>query len=83
MKSLPPRKRQTTMESLDFRNFPGGPVVKKLPPRAGGLVPAWGTKIPHPGAAEQLSPRAILEGPSTATQTLPDTMKVTCATTKA
>ena len=37
------------------RDFPGGPVVKKLPFDAGaaGSVPDWGTKILH--AAEQLS----------------------------
>ena len=33
-------------------------MVKNLPSKAGdaGLVPGWGTKIPH--AEEQLSPRA-------------------------
>ena len=31
------------------RDFPGGPVVKALPPSAGGvgLTPGWGIKIPH------------------------------------
>ena len=31
------------------RDFPGGPVVKSLPCHAGdtGLIPGWGTKIPH------------------------------------
>ena len=40
----------------DPRDFPGGPVVKNLPPTAGnaGLIPGWGAKIPH--AAGQLSP---------------------------
>ena len=30
-------------------DFPGGPVVKNPPCRAGGTgsIPAWGTKIPH------------------------------------
>ena len=39
-----------------FRNFPGGPVVKKPPPNAQdmGSVPFWGTKIPR--AAGQLRP---------------------------
>ena len=39
-----------------FRNFPGGPVVKKPPPNAQdmGSVPFWGTKIPP--AAGQLRP---------------------------
>ena len=29
--------------------LPGGPVVKNLPSNAGdaGLIPGWGTKIPH------------------------------------
>ena len=33
----------------------GGPVVESLPPNAGdsGLIPGWGTKIPH--AVGQLS----------------------------
>ena len=36
-------------------DFPGGPVVKKLPFNAGdmGLISGRGTKVPH--AAEQLS----------------------------
>jgi len=31
------------------RGFPGGPVVKNPPCSAGavGLIPGWGTKIPH------------------------------------
>ena len=31
------------------RDFLGGPVVKTLPSDAGGLglIPGWGTKIPH------------------------------------
>ena len=31
------------------RDFPGGPVVKNPPSNAGdsGLIPGWGTKIPH------------------------------------
>ena len=31
------------------RDFPGGPVVKNSPCNAGdmGLVPGWGTNIPH------------------------------------
>ena len=39
-------------------DFPGGPVVKNLPPNAGdrGLIPGRGTKIPH--AAGQLSLRS-------------------------
>ena len=34
---------------ISSRDFPGGPVVKALPSRAGGvgLIPGQGTKIPH------------------------------------
>ena len=40
----------------------GGPVVESLPPNAGdsGLIPGWGTKIPH--AVGQLSLCASMEG---------------------
>ena len=43
---------------LEGRDFPRGPVVKKLPSHAGdmGLIPGWGTKIPD--AAKQLNPHA-------------------------
>ena len=39
-------------------DFPGGPVVKNLLSNAGdmGLIPGWGTKIPH--TMEQLNLRA-------------------------
>ena len=39
-------------------DFPGGPVVKNLLSNAGhmGLIPGWGTNIPH--AMGQPSPRA-------------------------
>ena len=39
-----------------FWDFPGGPVVKKPSFNADdkGLIPGWGTEIPH--ALEQLSP---------------------------
>ena len=42
------------LESMAW-DFPGGPVVKNSPCNAGdvGLIPGWGTKIPHMG--EQLS----------------------------
>ena len=41
-----------------MKDFPGGPVVKNLPCKAGdtGSIPGWGTKIPH--AEEQLTPHA-------------------------
>ena len=34
---------------LQKRDFPSGPVVKTLPfpCRGVGLIPGWGTKIPH------------------------------------
>ena len=37
------------MREIETSDFPGGPVVKNLPPNAGdlGLIPGWGTKIPH------------------------------------
>ena len=40
---------------IHFKDFPGGPVVKNLPCKAGeaGSIPGRETKIPH--AAEQLS----------------------------
>ena len=46
---------KTSTNNKCWKNFPGGPLVKNLPCNAGdvGLLPAWGTKIPH--AAEQLS----------------------------
>ena len=42
------------LESMAW-DFPGGPVVKNPPCNASdvGLIPGWGTKIPHTG--EQLS----------------------------
>ena len=49
----------TAIFKMDYRDFPGGPVVKNPPSKAGdtGSIPGQGTKIPH--AAEQLSPRAL------------------------
>ena len=44
-----------TLRKLEIRDFPGVSVVKNLPSNAGyvGLIPCWGTKIPH--ATGQLS----------------------------
>ena len=44
-------------------DFPGGPVVKNLPPNAGdmGLIPGQETNIPH--AVGQVSPHATTAGP--------------------
>ena len=46
---------QAAIESNTVRDFPGDPVAKNLScnARAAGLIPGWGTKIPH--ATEQLS----------------------------
>ena len=49
----------TPAVSETLEDFPGSPVVRNLPRDEGdtGLIPGWGTKIPH--ATEQLlSPRA-------------------------
>ena len=45
-------------------DFPGGPVVKNLPPNAGdiGSIPGRGTKIPH--ATEHLSPGTATREPA-------------------
>ena len=44
-------------------DFPGGPVVENLPSNAGdtGLIPGWGTKIPH--ARGQLCPSTATTEP--------------------
>ena len=49
-------------------DFPGGPVVKNLPSNAGdaGLIPVWGTRIPH--AVGQLSLHAATKIPCAATK---------------
>ena len=39
-----------TLASMKVKwDFPGGPVVKTLPSRAGGVgsIPGWGAGIPH------------------------------------
>ena len=38
-----------TMYFFKRQDFPGGPAVEKLPPKAGdtGLTPGWGTKTPQ------------------------------------
>ena len=50
-------------------NFAGAPVVGNLPSYAGdvGLIPGWGTKIPH--ALGQLSTRATVKSPRATTRT--------------
>ena len=56
-KDLLVKTLQTSLK-MQGRDFPGGPVVKKLPSSAGdaGSILGQGTKIPH--AAGQLSPCA-------------------------
>ena len=63
---LPITRKNLALRSIfsDFQiialgDFPGGPVVKNPPSSADGegLIPGWGTKIPH--ATEQLSLRAL------------------------
>ena len=46
--------------AIKIQDFPGGPGVKNLLPSAGdtGLIPGWGTKIPHMG---QLSLHATVK----------------------
>ena len=48
-------KTKHKFKKKNFRDFPGGPVVKNLPSNAGdvGLIPGQGTKIPR--ATGQLS----------------------------
>ena len=48
----------------EFRDFPGGPLVKNQPCNAGdaGAIPGRGAKSPH--AAGQLSPRATTTQPA-------------------
>ena len=43
------------IKNIGFGDFPGGSVVKNLPPNAENEVPGWRTKILHPTGL--LSPR--------------------------
>ena len=45
-------------QNTDYRDFPGGPVIKNLPSDAGHMssITGQGTNIPH--ATRQLSPQA-------------------------
>ena len=40
---------QAFIENNTVRDFPGDPVANNLPcnAQAAGLIPGWGTKIPH------------------------------------
>ena len=60
---------------IQFRDFPGGPVVKNLPSNAGdkGSIPGQGTKIPH--ASGPLSPHRNQRSPRA-------TMKTQCSQKK-
>ena len=50
-------RKSTGTKSL-LGDFPGGPRVKNPPLNAGntGLIPDWGTKIPHAVGQRNLSP---------------------------
>ena len=54
----------TTTTAKTPRDFPGGPVVKNLPAKAGDVdsISGWGIKIPH--ASGQLSPSATTTEPT-------------------
>ena len=43
------KKKKIAKKNVAEEDFPGGPVVKNLSSNAGdvGLIPGWGTKIPH------------------------------------
>ena len=45
----PTERKDGAFKSFQYRDFPGGPVVKNLPSNAGdaGSIPVRGTKIPH------------------------------------
>ena len=48
-------------KNLDYRYFPGSPLIKNLPPNVGNMssIPGWGTKNPH--ATRQLSLNATMK----------------------
>ena len=50
------------LKKKNNRVFPGGPVVKDLPPNAGdeGLIPGQGTKISHAKWQEQQQQKDVL-----------------------
>ena len=52
------QEKEKKRKYTNFRDFPGGPVVKNPPSNAGhmGSIPGQGTKIPH--ATGQLSPHS-------------------------
>ena len=41
--------KRSVLKKNKAGDFPGGPVVKTLPPNAGdtGSIPGWGAKSPH------------------------------------
>ena len=57
----------TKTKEINPGDFPGGPVIKNLPSKAGdaGSIPGWGTLIPH--AMGQLSRSASTIDPVTTT----------------
>ena len=62
-------KKKSLSVTKKLWELPGGPVVGNPPSNAGdvGLIPGWGTKIPH--ALGQLSPQATVKSPRTTTRT--------------
>ena len=54
---------QSKQSRQHWRDFPGGPAVKKIPANAGdtGSIPGYQTKIPR--VKEQLSPWATITEP--------------------
>ena len=52
---------ESTFKSLEFGDFPGGPMVKNLPSNAGdmGWIPGWGTKIPHAALISDFQPLVL------------------------
>ena len=44
-----PTQLENSHQNADAGDFSGGPGVENLPSNAGvpGLIPGWGTKIPH------------------------------------
>ena len=64
------------------RDFPGGPVVKNPPSKAGdqGSIPGLGAKIPH--ASRQLSPHVTTNEAFTRRKEEPASVRPSAAKTK-
>ena len=72
----------STYLKVILRDFPGGPVVKNPPSKAGdaGSIPGRGTKIPR--AVGQLSPHAATTEPARSGARVPQLERSPGATTK-